>query len=142
MNRPAYDECYLDMMYQKTRFLFKLMARNKMDVFSVITDYMTGEYRHYMDMGNPLYLNKTPKQILGEMGYVPDVDADISWDYDELILEWMADIYVYLQWNYGLASAEIIKKIPPARLYQNYYPLHETSVSNGCSKLMEIYGIA
>lgn len=141
MKPPAYDECYLDMMYQKTRFLFKLMARNKMDVFEGISNYMMGDYRRYMDMGNPLYLNKTPKQILGEMGYIPDIDAEISWDYDELILEWMADVYVYLQWKYGIASAEIVQKIPPAELYQRYYPLHETSVLNGCSKLIEIYEI-
>ena len=98
MKQPAYDECYLDMMFQKTRFLFKLIARNHLDVFSVIKAYMTGEYRKYMDMGNPLYLNKTPKQILGEMGYRVNMSAELSMDYDEMILEWMADIYVYLQW--------------------------------------------
>ena len=53
MKSLAYDECYLDMMFQKTRFLFKLIARNRLDVFSVITDYMRGLYRKYMDMGNP-----------------------------------------------------------------------------------------
>ena len=45
MKSLAYDECYLDMMFQKTRFLFKLIARNRLDVFSVITDYMRGLYR-------------------------------------------------------------------------------------------------
>ena len=32
MKPLAYDECYLDMMFQKTRFLFKLIARNRLDV--------------------------------------------------------------------------------------------------------------
>ena len=104
MKSLAYDECYLDMMFQKTRFLFKLIARNRLDVFSVITDYMRGLYRKYMDMGNPLYLNKTPKQILGDLGYRVDMNADLSLDYDEMILEWMADIYVYMQWRYKLWS--------------------------------------
>lgn len=136
MKQPAYDECYLDMMFQKTRFLFKLIARNHLDVFPVIKDYMTGAYRKYMDMGNPLYLNKTPKQILGEMGYRVNMSAEISLDYDEMILEWMADIYVYLQWKYALWSAEIVEKVEPEELYRMYYPLHEASIENGCEKLM------
>lgn len=39
---PAYDECYLDSMIQKNRFLFKLIARNCENVFYVIKDYMEG----------------------------------------------------------------------------------------------------
>ena len=130
MKSLAYDECYLDMMFQKTRFLFKLIARNRLDVFSVITDYMRGLYRKYMDMGNPLYLNKTPKQILGDLGYRVDMNADLSLDYDEMILEWMADIYVYMQWRYKLWSARIVETVKPETLYKMYYPLHEASIAN------------
>lgn len=137
MRQPAYDESYLDMMFQKTRFLFRLMARNKLDVFKVITAYMTGDYRKYMDMGNPLYLNKTPKQILGDMGYRINMSAELSMDYDEMILDWMADIYVYMQWKYVLWSAEIVEKIKPEELYKMYYPLHEASIANGCEKLIK-----
>lgn len=142
MKSLAYDECYLDMMFQKTRFLFKLIARNRLDVFSVITDYMRGLYRKYMDMGNPLYLNKTPKQILGDLGYRVDMNADLSLDYDEMILEWMADIYVYMQWRYKLWSARIVETVKPETLYKMYYPLHEASITNGCEKLMKRYQIA
>lgn len=142
MKSLAYDECYLDMMFQKTRFLFKLIARNRLDVFSVITDYMRGLYRKYMDMGNPLYLNKTPKQILGDLGYRVDMNADLSLDYDEMILEWMADIYVYMQWRYKLWSARIVETVKPETLYKMYYPLHEASIANGCEKLMKRYQIA
>ena len=142
MKSLAYDECYLDMMFQKTRFLFKLIARNRLDVFSVITDYMRGLYRKYMDMGNPLYLNKTPKQILGDLGYRVDMNADLSLDYDEMILEWMADIYVYMQWRYKLWSARIVETVKPETLYKMYYPLPEASIANGCEKLMKRYQIA
>lgn len=142
MKSLAYDECYLDMMFQKTRFLFKLIARNRLDVFSVITDYMRGLYRKYMDMGNPLYLNKTPKQILGDLGYRVDMNAELSLDYDEMILEWMADIYVYMQWRYKLWSARIVETVKPETLYKMYYPLHEASITNGCEKLMKRYQIA
>ena len=136
---PAYDECYLDGMFHKIRYLFKLIARNCDDVFGVITDYMEGEYRQRMDEGNPLYLNKTPKQILGSLDILIHNLTEISEEYDEFILEWMADIYTYIQWSYNISSKEIVKRIEPEELYSKYDPLHETSIKNGVEKLLEIY---
>lgn len=142
MQTPAYDESYYGSMILKHRYLFKLIARNCPDAFLMITRYMTGDYRRYMDMGNPLYLNKTPKQILGSLGVTIDPKAEISMTYDEFIMEWMADIYTTMQWKYGISSEELVRKIKPEELYQKYYPLHETSLSNGMEKLLKIYQIA
>lgn len=135
---PAYDESYLDGMITKTRYLFRLIGRNCDDPFSVIAGYMKSDYRKYMDMGNPVYLNKTPKQVLSELNVSIQEDLGISESYDEFILEWMADIYVYMQWRYNLSSAEIAEKTAPESLYQKYYPLHETSVENGVRKLLDM----
>lgn len=139
MRMPAYDECYLDSMFQKVQYLFKLIARNCDNVFGVITDYMESEYRQRMDEGNPLYLNKTPKQILGSLDILIHNLTEISEEYDEFILEWMADIYTYMQWSYNISSKEIVKRIEPEELYSKYDPLHETSIKNGIDKLLEIY---
>lgn len=100
---------------------------------------MNSTYRKYMDMGNPLYLNKTPKQILGSMGLPNRTDLDISEQYDEMILAWIADIYTYLQWKYNLSSEKIAEKIEPEKLYEMYYPLHETSLSNAVDKVKKIF---
>ncbi|HIS48590.1 MAG TPA: hypothetical protein IAB46_13765 [Candidatus Scybalocola faecigallinarum] len=139
MTIPAYDESYLDSMMQKTRYLFRIIARNSQQAFDVITDYMISDYREYMDMGNPLYLNKTPKQILSSIGFDADFNAEISDLYDEFIFDWMADIYTLLQWQYGLWSKDIVKRIPPGILYKKYNPLHEASLENGIRKLYDIY---
>lgn len=64
MNDTAYDPSYLDSMKLSGKYLFKLIARNCPDCFDTIHRYMKSDYRKYMDMGNPLYLCKTPKQIL------------------------------------------------------------------------------
>lgn len=141
MNRPAYDEAYLESMLQKTRYLFRLIARNCTDVFRVITEYMQSDYRRHMDEGNPLYLNKTPKQILGDLGICIQKGAEISREYDEFILEWMADIYTFMQWKYAMSSKDIVKKIRPEDLYKKYSPLHEMSVKNGVDRLIKIYDL-
>lgn len=139
MNNVAYDECYLDGMIQKTRYLFKLIARNQVEPFQIISEYMKSTYRKYMDTGNPLYLNKTPKQILSSIGVQVKTGLDINENYDEFILEWMADVYTYLQWKYNLSSGDVVEKIKPEKLYRKYSPLHETSLSNAAEKLKEIY---
>ena len=139
MTIPAYDESYLDSMMQKTRYLFRIIARNSQQAFDVITDYMISDYREYMDMGNPLYLNKTPKQILSSIGFDADFNAEISDLYDEFIFDWMADIYTLLQWQYGLWSKDIVNRIPSGILYKKYNPLHEASLENGIRKLYDIY---
>lgn len=141
MNKTAYDECYYDSMIQKGRYLFKLIARNTENPFQVIETYMRSNYRKAMDLGNPLYLNKTPKQILGELGVKVNLEAPISDTWDEFILEWMSDIYTYMQWKYNLPSERIVEKIRPEDLYEKYSPLHETSVANGVDKLRKIYNI-
>lgn len=139
MNNVAYDEVYLDGMMQMTRYLFKLIARNTEDPFAVISEYMRSDYRKYMDMGNPLYLNKTPKQILGNMGIKVENTFEISETYDEFILAWMADVYIYLQWKYNLPSEEIVGKVELEQLYHKYSPLHEVSLPNCVEKLVKIY---
>lgn len=142
MSRPAYDECYLDSMIKKHRYLFKLIGRYcETDAFVVIDKYLCCEYRKRMDEGNPLYLNKTPKQILGEMGIKVDLVSYISEKYDEFILEWMADVYTYMQWKYAIPSNKIEEKIKAEDLYHKYYPLHETSLENAVEKLKKIYNL-
>ncbi len=141
MSKIAYDECYYESMIQKNRYLFKLIARNEEEPFEVIETYMKSDYRKAMDLGNPLYLNKTPKQILGSLGIKINSDAAISERYDEFILEWMADIYTYMQWKYNLMSEKIVDKIKPEDLYKKFLPLHEASLENGAEKLRKIYNI-
>lgn len=140
MMKPAYPESYLESIRIKIKYLFRLIAHNCPDTFERIKQYMECEYRTYMDMGNPLYLNKSPKQILGSMGIAISPEKEISGAYDEFILDWMADIYTCMQWEYGLASSEIVEKIPPERLYRIYNPLHEASLKNGMEKLLKILG--
>ena len=43
--------------------------------------------------------------------------------FDEFILEWMADIYTYMQWKYNLKSEDIVDKIKPEELYNKSTPI-------------------
>lgn len=66
-------------------------------------------------------------------------NADISEKYDEFVLEWMADIYTYMQWKYEMDSCKIVRAVSPKELYEKYSPLHEAGIESGLEKLRAIY---
>ena len=135
MSKMAYDMYYSDSMLQKTRYLFKLIARNTDEPFRVVRDYMKSDYSRAMDWENPLFLSKTPKQNLGSFEISINSESVINEKYDEFILEWMADIYTCMQWKYNLKSEVIEDKIKPEDIYNKYSPLHETSIEKWCGKI-------
>jgi len=130
----AYDEVYLQSAYDIHEYLFHKFMEFEYDFFQCIETYMTGRERELMDRGNPLALNLTPKQLFNRMDKTAIDKADNS-DVDPFISNWVADILVYLQWNYEVSSKEIVGRIDVKELYNMYSPLHEASISNGAEKL-------
>lgn len=58
---------------------------------------------------------------------------------DDILLGWIADMYVLLQWIYNLPSVYINMKLSSSELAGAYNPLHETSYKNACEKLYHKY---
>ncbi|MCM1055358.1 MAG: hypothetical protein NC394_07540 [Bacteroides sp.] len=142
---PSYDEAYLTDVMNVHGLLFEKLAEEKSeyDIFSMIDTYMRcSEIRAKMDKGNWSALNKGYKQLLNSIDFShcsSAKTAEPSDPPDPILLGWMADIYVLLQWRYNMPSAEISKKLSAHELCRTYYPLHETSHSNACDKLYKKY---
>lgn len=130
----SYDEVYLQSAYDIHEYLFHMFIDSGYDFFECINAYMNGHERQLMDMGNPLALNLTPKQLLNRMDKKGISKADNE-EIDPFISNWIADMLVYLQWFYEISSKEIVEKLDVKKLYQMYSPLHEASISNGAAKL-------
>lgn len=135
-NKTAYDISYLEDVISVHALLFiKLNEIEQYDTCSMIDAYMRrSEIRSRMDKGNWSALNKGYKQLLHS------IDTDLcsprgSEECDNILLKWMAKIYVVMQWKYCLPSAEISEKIPAAELARMYSPLSEISVDSACEKL-------
>lgn len=134
----AYDSLYLEDMMNVHGLMFSklLTYKPEYDVFSMIDVYMQhSEIRRKMDSGNWSALNKGWKQLYNSIDFslckpkTRDIPLDI------ILLRWMADIYVLLQWQYNIPSSEINHKISAEVLCDMYNPLHETSYENACEKL-------
>lgn len=138
LENTAYDCLYLEDMMSVHGLMFSKLVKNKpeYDVFSMIDTYMRhSDVRHKMDLGNWSALNKGWKQLFNSIDFslCKPITRDIL--FDDILLGWVADIYVLLQWRYNIPSAEISQKLPAEVLCDMYNPLHETSHMNACEKL-------
>lgn len=134
----AYDRLYLEDMMGVHGLMFSKLVVNKpeYDVFSMIDTYMRySDIRRKMDLGNWSALNKGWKQLFNSIDFSLCKPRTKDIPFDDILLGWVADIYVLLQWQYNIPSAEISQKIPAEVLCGLYNPLHETSYQNACEKL-------
>ena len=134
----AYDSLYVESMMSVHSLVFLKLweLKKEYDIFSMIDVYMQySPIRAKMDVGNWSALNKGWKQIFNSIDFSLCAPKTEDIEMDGILLGWMADVYVLLQWRYNLPSAVISQKIPARTLCCVYNPLHETSYSNACEKL-------
>lgn len=139
---PAYPQEYLESIVGITEFLFdKFISFDEYDYFSCVTEYMFNSYvRKGMDKGNPSALNKGIKQLINSVDFTVCRRTENSNSViDGFVSNWIADIYVVMQWKYNIASSEIIQKLPCEELYKLYNPLHEASIEVAIDKLYKLY---
>lgn len=145
---PAYDELYLNDVMKVHRYLFELIEQcREYDTLSMIDSYMRfSPIRQKMDTGNWSALNKSGKQLFNDipLQFCETAKSESGQDdeYDDILLGWMADMYVLMQWTYNLPSPILSSVLPAAKMMAAYHPLHETSYRNACEKLYRKYFMA
>lgn len=136
----AYDKIYLHSVVYHSQALFRIMSDRDEDLFDAIRLYMISFQRMLMDRGNPLAINKTPKQLISRMYDNYQLKSgNKAGSYDKFILNWMARIYVRLQFETCMSSMHIVNVLKPEWLYKHYYPLHEASIETTLRKIDEIF---
>lgn len=137
----AYDKMYLEDVMKVHAFLFsKLNELKEYSVCSMIDVYMQhSEIRAKMDVGNWSALNKGYKQLLNSVDFTLCAPRNDKEDFDDIILGWVSDIYVLLQWKKNIPSAEINRRVPAKEMTRIYYPLHEASLDVACEKIYRRY---
>ena len=132
------NEVYLQHVIKVHEYLFNFFARTDKDTFDAIKRYMISEQRAAMDARNPKYLNVTPEQLVnevyGQCSLRPEED-----NLDEVLMNWVAKIYVLLQFQTEYSSMEIVNRVRPEWLYSNYSFLHEASDANSVEKIIETF---
>ena len=135
LTKVAYDKDYLIGTMDLTRLVFIMLnEQNILNIYDQIDAYFqTSEIRERMDKGNWSALMKGSKQVFNSID--KSNCANDNEKSDDIMLHWLADITVYLQWKYNLSSREFNTKCDARTLANLYYPLHETSINNAADKL-------
>lgn len=134
----AYNEIYLDSTLKIHEYLLHLFISSEYDFFDLLKGYLMSEERRNIDEGNPLSLNLTPRQLMNRIPLY-NIGKGDNTKIDPFVTNWIADVLVYLQWDYEMASSEIAEKVDLKRLYRLYNPLHETALSIGTDKVFAIF---
>ena len=138
MQQPYMKE-YLEPTLNPHRLLFVKMSENQeYDTLSMIDKYrQSSQIRKKMDEGNWSALNKGWKQLFNDVNFA-DCTAKTT-TIDDILLHWIADIYVLLQWMYNIPSKSINNIISAKTMCSIYNPLHETSEKTACEKIYKRY---
>lgn len=138
-NSYAYDPFYLTGILKITRFLFHKFIESGHDFFGSVKNYMEqSPIRQKMDQGNWSALNKGINQLYHSVNLAAIPQNDNSY-MDGIMSDWLADVYVYMQWRYRISSIDLVQCLTPEELCELYYPLHEASLSVACEKLYQRY---
>ena len=136
----AYNELYLNDVVEAQGKLFDMVAMNypEVDTEEFISSYMGSKTRRFIDQG---------------MAYVNTMDAPTLLEYYEktdcipfvsgcamkgFLPAWIGEFYAYYQWYYNIPSAELVERIPVAKLVSMYPGLHDYELELAVEKVGRI----
>ena len=119
--------------------LFDLFAESPYDALDLIEAYSRTYSRIRADEGSEYHVLKQPINVYNDILRENHLEITESED-DQIILHWMAELYVYTRYEKGLSFREMIKTVSPEWLYKHFSPLHETSLKNAWEKAVYILG--
>ena len=144
MGLHEYDiDSAVDMMDFQAH-LFTLIPERLPDaaVDKFITAWMQSDTRRAIDHNSPKFLNKSGSELLTWF-----LNQEVNHQYDKgkfnerypHILHWVGLIYQCYAYNEKVASADLVKLLPPDVLYGMYYPWHELSDLGAVRKIKTEY---
>ena len=119
--------------------LFDLFAESPYDALILIEAYSRTYSRIRADEGSEYHVLKQPINVYNDILRENHLEITESED-DQIILHWMAELYVYTRYEKELSFQEMMKMVSPEWLYTHYSPLHETSLKNAWVKAVCICG--
>ena len=119
--------------------LFDLFAESPYDALVLIEAYSRTYSRIRADEGSEYHVLKQPINVYNDILRENHLEITESED-DQIILHWMAELYVYTRYEKELSFQEMMKMVSPEWLYAHYSPLHETSLKNAWEKAAYILG--
>lgn len=119
--------------------LFDLFADSPYKALDLIEAYSRTDSRIRADAGSEYHVLKQPINVYNDILRENNLEITQK-EADQIILHWLAELYVYTHYEKGLSFREMMKMVSPEWLYTHFSPLHETSLKNAWEKAVYICG--
>lgn len=122
----AYNEVYLDDAMYTLAELFSYVQNGK-EADVLFERFVMSGIAYQFGKGNPHYLNMPPQVLFQEI-VGNSMHPIYPKGYERSPEYWCGFVLAYYQWYTGLSFEKIALYLPPSRIIDMYYPLHEANL--------------
>ncbi len=138
--RHAYERVYLSDICELQARMFELIREyiTGVDEKWYIRRFMKSRCRELLDIGNFVWANKTPDELID--AFLIEIDNKIvkgdSWG--GFLPYWVGLMYSFYQWKYNTPSKEIIELLPLEDMERYFAVMHELGDEDAIDRLHAI----
>lgn len=138
--KPAYHISYRDEIAETQGRLFARLARENptADGEDFISSYLSGELRGRIDFADAIPANMTAAEIKDYFVEKERYSFQEGAPIDSIPADWIGQFYSFYQWETGLSSKDIVKRIPVKTMIAAYPGLHDLDMSLAVKRISNL----
>ena len=126
MMTRAYNEMYLNDAMQTLAEVFSLV-KGKEEIDLLFQNFIMSGIAYQFGRGNPRYINMPSEALFYEITKYNMPRRNVNL-FNRSREYWCGFVLAYYQWYTGMSFEQIGKRLPPSKILDMYYPLHEASL--------------
>ncbi|MBE6132936.1 MAG: helix-turn-helix transcriptional regulator [Erysipelotrichaceae bacterium] len=126
MMTHAYNEMYLNDAMQTLAEVFSLV-KGKKEIDLLFQNFIMSGIAYQFGRGNPRYINMPSEALFYEITKYNMHRRNVNL-FNRSREYWCGFVLAYYQWYTGMSFEQIGKRLPPSKILDMYYPLHEASL--------------
>ena len=123
MMTRAYNEMYLNDSMQTLAEVFSLV-KGKEEIDLLFQNFIMSGIAYQFGRGNPRYINMPSEALFYEITKYNMPRRNVNL-FNRSREYWCGFVLAYYQWYTGMSFEQIGKRLPPSKILDMYYPLHE-----------------
>lgn len=133
----TYPKVYLDDVVETQGKLFDKVAQDYpgTDTEKFINTYMNSHTRKYIDEGQAYVCTMNAEELLDYFVKTDRFKPTGGKALEGFMPDWIGEFYALYQWQYGMPSSDVVKKVPVRFLEKAYPGLHDLDLDLAVKKV-------
>ncbi len=138
--KPAYPIAYRNEIAETQGRLFARLARENptADGENFISSYLASELRGRIDFADAIPANMTDSEIKQYFVEKENYNFQEGAPIDSIPADWIGQFYAFYQWETGLSSKDIVKRIPVKTMIAAYPGLHDLDMALAVTRISDL----